>query len=409
MKLWITAALLASPLTDDWPGIAGPTGDRHTTETLEAKSLTEPEEVWRIETPGGFSSFAVAGPRAYTLVLRSGRECLVCLNAETGKERWAKVLGAADYDGGGGAGADGNKGGDGPRATPLVSGSSVYVYDANLVLWSFDQKTGQERWKVDVLKDHEGRQIRWQNASAPVIADGMVLIAGGGAGQTMMGIHACSGEIAWHHGDDTLTHATPAVAEFGGKTQVIYYLRKGLTSVDAKSGEVLWSVEYPFNVSSAASPVVSGDLVYVSAGYGVGAAVWRIHAKDDGFEPEFLWRKRNDLMNHWSTPVEKDGFLYGMFSFKEYGDGPLKCVEVETGEERWSTEGFGPGNVILAGDKIIALSDAGEVVLCDATPKEYNERGRAKLVEGKCWSSPTLAAGKLYVRSTTEGVAIEAN
>ena len=39
--------------------------------------------------------------------------------------------------------------------------------------------------------------------------------------------------------------------------------------------------------------------------------------------------------------------------------GPLKCVEVATGKVMWDKAGFGAGNVILAGDKVLALTDDG--------------------------------------------------
>jgi outer membrane protein assembly factor BamB len=113
------------------------------------------------------------------------------------------------------------------------------------------------------------------------------------------------------------------------------------------------------------------------------------------------------LANHWSTPVFKDGYLYGMFQFKEYGSGPLKCVELATGKVKWSKPGFGPGNVILVGNNVLALSDAGELVVVEATPASYKESGRAKVVEGKCWSTPVLSNGHVYVRSTKEAACFD--
>ena len=108
-------------------------------------------------------------------------------------------------------------------------------------------------------------------------------------------------------------------------------------------------------------------------------------------------------MNHWSTPVCIDGHLYGMFGFKEYGDGPLKCVELATGEVKWSHQGFGPGGVILVDNHLIATSDTGEVVLSKATPTAYKELGRFKAINGKCWTHIAYSDGQIYVRSTQEG------
>ena len=81
-----------------------------------------------------------------------------------------------------------------------------------------------------------------------------------------------------------------------------------------------------------------------------------------------LWLKPNRLINHWSTPVVHDGHLYGIFEFKKYGKAPLQCVELATGEIKWAERGFGPGNCILVGDKLVVLSDTGEVVIAAASP-----------------------------------------
>ena len=64
-----------------------------------------------------------------------------------------------------------------------------------------------------------------------------------------------------------------------------------------------------------------------------------------------------------------------MFSFKKYGDGPLQCIELKTGRVKWSEDGYGPGNVILAGKHLLALSDKGELSVVEATPNFYNELG----------------------------------
>ncbi len=154
--------------------------------------------------------------------------------------------------------------------------------------------------------------------------------------------------------------------------------------------------------STAASPIVFENYVYGSAGYGVGAKLFEIK----GNEASLVWEKPNRLMNHWSTPVFHDGHLYGMFSFKKYGRGPLECVDPMTGEIKWSERGFGPGNCIVVNGKIIALSDSGELVVAEATPDKYVELSRNKVLNGKCWSMPAIVDGKIYLRSTAEGACV---
>jgi len=395
-----------------WPQYRGLGHDGKTTERVSSKwPASGPKEIWKAPMAGGFSSITVADGRAFTLVLREvegvQHEVVLAVDAATGKELWMVPLAPSKYDGGGDSGTNDNKGGDGPRSTPSVDGRMVYVMSARLVLHGLDAKTGQKVWSKDLMKDHAGRNISWQNAASPLVEGNAVYVAGGGVGQGLLAFDKKTGEVIWKGQDDKMTHATPVAATIQGVRQVIFFTQTGLVSVAPKSGEVLWRYDFKYNVSTAISPVVAGDVVYCSAGYGVGAGSVKISKQGGKLAATEVWRKTGQLMNHWSTPVFKDGYLYGMFSFKEYGNGPLKCVELATGKEVWSQAGFGPGNVTLAGDKLVVLSDAGHLVVVEANPKAYNELARAKVVSGKCWSTPTLSDGRVYARSTKEGVCVD--
>ena len=411
----LCAFLLSSvPFADaqSWPQYRGPNGDG--TPAAESAAIEwsggQPKELWKTETALGFSSFAVADGRAITLVAAesdSGSilQTCVALNAETGEPLWSYGLNKHDYDGrGGAAGARGNKGGDGPRSTPTIDGDRVYVYDSQLLLVCLKADSGELVWKADVLNDYQGRNIKWSNAISPVVDGGRVYVAGGGAGQSMMAFDKLTGEVIWKTGDEKMTHATPVVREIQGKQQVIFFMQSGLIALDPNDGSEQWRAPFDYRTSSAASPVTAGNLVYCSAGYGVGAGLFEI---GDSMSVKEVWKKPNRLMNHWSTPVLHDGHLYGLFSFKRYGVGPLQCVELATGEVKWSKKGFGPGNCILVGQKLVVLSDSGELVLVKAAPEAYEELARAKVLRGKCWSTPAYSDGKVFVRSTLEGACFE--
>jgi outer membrane protein assembly factor BamB len=331
-------------------------------------------------------------------------EALVCLDAAKGKEKWVAPLSVASkYDGGGDAGTKDNKGGDGARTTPVVSGGKVYAIDSFLVAWCFDAKTGKEVWKHDVMADNAGVMIKWQNAASPLIDGDLFFLAGGGSGQGLMALDKNTGKEVWKAEDDKMTHATPIVATLHGEKQVIFFTQIGLVSVVPASGKVLWRAPHPFAVSTAASPVVWEDIVYCSSGYGVGASCFKIAKSGSGYEAQPLWRREKECFNHWSTPVVKDGFLYGMFSFKEYGAGPLACVDIRTGKDVWKEPGFGPGQVVLAGDTVIATSDKGELVFAKANSEKYEELKRDDVMDGKVWSYPVVAYDHVYARSTVEG------
>jgi outer membrane protein assembly factor BamB len=412
----LAAAATVSAATgnpNEWATFRGPNHDG----TVAAPKVSDwkkvsLKEVWKSETPAGFSSFAVAGGKAYTIVTGetdgNRSEVLVCLDAAKGKELWQKPLSViGKYDGGGDAGTPDNKGGDGPRSTPVINGDKVYVIDSNLGVFCFEAATGKPVWSRDVLKDNAGVQIKWQNAASPLIDGDILLMCGGGAGQALLGLDKNTGNVVWKGEDDKMTHATPILADILGVHQAIFFTQTGLVAVTPADGKVLWRAPFPFKVSTAASPVVFEDIVYCSAGYGVGGGAFKISKSGAGLSAEPIWRRENECFNHWSTPVVKDGYLYGMFSFKEYGAGPLACVDIRTGKDLWQEAGFGPGQVILADDKIVALSDKGEVVVVEANPAKYVELKREDVLDGKVWSYPVLAYGHLYARSTKEGVCLE--
>ena len=410
-SLCLAAIIAAVPDSQpaDWTQYRGPTHDGSSPEklTVSAWPSRGVKQVWKSPTPHGFSSFAVAGGRAFTIVMEEvdgvNREACLALNAETGIKTWSQILNVAKYDGGGNSGAKNNKGGDGPRSTPSTDGDRVYIYDGRMKLHCYDAKNGKSVWTRDLVSEHGGKAIRWQNATTPIIDGELIFICGGGEDQSLLAINKLSGMTVWKGESDPGTHASPIVTMMHGERQVIFFTQKGLVACNTLSGEVLWRAKHPFKVSTAASPVVEGDIVYCSSGYGVGASAFQVTKAGGEYSVKQLWRKRNKLMNHWSTPVCIDGHLYGMFQFKEYGDGPLKCVELATGKIKWSQSGYGPGGVVLVDGHLIATSDTGEVVISKANSNKYRELGRFQAVEGKCWTHVAYSNGQIYVRSTKEG------
>jgi len=411
LSLGLAAVLTAGAA--DWPQYRGPNHDGTTAEKVAKWPAAGPKVLWKVPTPTGFSSFAVSQGKAFTVVKRNvegaDREVCVALDANTGQELWASPVGLAKYQGGGDDGAKDNKGGDGPRSTPSVGGKLVYVLNAQLRLAALDLGTGKEVWAKDLIKEFNGRNIGWLNAASPLLDGDLVFVAGGGPGESLLAFKQKDGALAWKGQDEKITHATPTLATIAGVRQVIFFMQSGLVSVAADSGRLLWKHKFDFSVSTAASPVVGGDIVYCTAGYGVGSAAIKLVKTGEAFAVRELWRLKGNkpVANHWSTPVFLNGHLYGIFGFKDYGTGPMKCVELATGKVMWEQKGFGSGQVILVGNQVLALSDDGELVLVDAQPQAYTEVARAKVLAGKCWSTPVLSGGRVYARSTQEAVCLE--
>ncbi len=405
--------LTALPLrAADWSQYRGPNLDGSTPEKIAPWPAGGPKVLWKVPSTNGFSSFAVGGTRCFTIEGRDAdgapQEVLVARDAGTGKELWSAPLGSAKFDGGGDSGTKENKGGDGPRSSPATNGAHVFTLSGQLVLQSFDASSGKELWKKDLKADFAGRNIQWQNAASPLLEGGLLYVAGGGPGSSLLAFNAADGAVVWKAFDEKMTHASPIAATILGQRQVIFFVQSGLVAVEPKTGRELWRYAFNYSTSTAASPVVGGDIVYCSAGYGVGAGAVRVAKAGDKWTATEIYRLRgNTIANHWSTPVASGGFLYGMFQFKEYGKGPVKCVDLKDGSVKWEQAGFGPGQVILAGDKVLALTDAGELVIFEPKPDAYHELARAKVLDGKCWGTAILSGGRVFARSTKEAVCLD--
>ena len=262
------------------------------------------------------------------------------------------------------------------------------------------------------MAEYAGVTIYWQNAASPLIVGDLVIVNGNGPNQCLLAFHKLDGSLAWKGQSDGMTHSTPVATTIGGVPQVIFFAQSGLVSAAPETGAILWRFPLNYNFTSvAASPVVAGDLVYCSRAYAgslssalAGAVVVSVTNVSGSFSAEKIWYKTNQLMNHWCTPVQYNGHLYGM-----YGQGALefKCIEMATGLQNWSMPGFGYGSVLVVNGKILALTDDGELALVDPNPAAYTELARYRPLTGKCWNVAAISNGRIYVRSTTEAAALD--
>jgi outer membrane protein assembly factor BamB len=392
----------STAMAGEWPEYRGPTHDSVSTEKLSPWK-SEPKVVWKLKMGNGLGTYAVSGGKAYLYALEQGRESCIAIDANSGKPLWAVPIDKTTTD---------RSGEPAPRSTPAVSDGRVYVMSTFLKLACLDANTGKIIWGHDLNAEFQGQQNtsgikNWGSAESPVIDGDLVFVVGGGPGKSLMAFDKKTGKVAWAQGDEKLTHTTPTVATILGVKQVIFFVQSGLVACETTTGKELWRYAFPFSTSTAASPVVYEDIVYCSAGYNVGGGACRIAKSGSGFSAAKIWYTKNNNINHWSTPVCKDGYLYGLFGFKEFHKEPLKCVEIATGKVLWSQEGFGQGGVQLVGDHLVVQGEDGQVVLVDASPKGYNEVGRTQPIQYKCWNMPVVSDGKLYTRSTTEAVCLD--
>lgn len=113
-----------------------------------------------------------------------------------------------------------------------------------------------------------------------------------------------------------------------------------------------------------------------------------------------IW-KNERMQNRLATSVLYDNHLYGFHRTI------LKCIDANTGVEKWKTRGFGEGTLMLADGHLIILGDRGKLGLVEATASAYHKAASAEVLSGLCWTVPTLANGRLYARNEKEMVCLD--
>ncbi|HEX7899878.1 MAG TPA: PQQ-binding-like beta-propeller repeat protein [Planctomycetota bacterium] len=378
-------ALTLALLVDDWTIWRGPAKTGISAETVAPWPEGGPKAAWKAEVGVGFSSFVVAGGRAYTIGWAEDQEHLYALDVETGKtlwkHSWPSDLGDKYFEGG-------------PCSTPTIDGDRLYALGRWGELFHLDAATGAVVWKKDLRKETRAKVPDWGFSGSPRIHGHLLLINMGGAG---LAVDHKNGNIVWKSSDDEAGYSTPLPFRTAAGELALVSSGKAWIAVDPLTGgeawRIPWLTQYGVN---AADPVVSGDLVFVTSAYGKGCGLFRMGAAAPVWESKVL-------SCQMSPPVLIDGHLYG-FDGMSGKVSRLKCVELRTGKQVWAQDGLGCGTLSAAGGDLLVLSEKGELILTPATPSGFAPKARAEVVEGKCWTPPVLANGRLYVRTAAGDV-----
>ncbi len=377
----------AARAADDWPQWRGPNRDgvARGTGLLSSWPSDGPRVVWKAETGEGYSSPIVAGGRVFLLVQQGENEAVVCRDAGDGRELWRHAYPARFHNA---------EAGTGPHSTPAVAGDCVYTVGATGKFHCLDVRTGTVRWVHDLLAEFQVTNQEYGVSFSPLIeGNRVVTMPGGPNGSSVVAFDRIDGRLVWKALDDRAGYSSPVAATLAGRRQVVCLTAESVVGLAPEDGKLLWKYPWPlFKDCNVATPVVVGDYVFISSGYSKGCSLLEITA-DGGaaFHARPVY-EHNRMRNHFSTSVIYGDHLYGFDDFF------LAAMDLRTGKVLWKERGFGKGTLLAADGRLIILGDNGRLVLADASPVEFRERARCKLLHGRCWTMPALAGGKLYIR-----------
>lgn len=344
-----------------------------------------PEILWSYEGLGeGHSSPVFANGKIYLSTMIDGEGWIFMFSQD------GKVIRKASY------GKDFTESYPGSRSSVVVDGDLMYMYSGLGELVCMDSETGDEKWRKKVFEDLDGNNIRW-GVNETVLVDGdVVYVTPGGQKNNMVALNRFTGDLIWTSpGKGTLAaYCTPLLVELPARRLLVTHVSDYIIGVDAETGKLLWDYPHPnrYNIHPN-TPVYHSGKLFCFSGYGQGAAMLNLSA--DGSSVEKAWTKP-EIDNQMGGVVLVDGYIYG----SGHNNREWRCLDWETGKESWVSSELGKGVVIYADGMLYCYSDRGELALAKADPKAFEIVSKTKVEMGTAqhWAHPVINNGRLFVR-----------
>lgn len=372
-------------MADDWPNWAGPD---HTGISREigfadewpADGLTP---LWTKEIGIGFSSFSVQGDRLCCMGHVDGQEYVWCLNAITGEVLWKHSYACELID---------NLHEGGPCSTPTIADDHVFALGKEGQMFCLQLSDGSVIWQKNLQEDLGVKLPEWGFSSSPRIWKQQVILEAG----RVASLDRATGRINWQ--TDVHEAGYGSVAVFPHQNQMLLATLDcdGLRVINADDGTEIvfhpWKSPYRTN---STTPIVAGDQIFISTGYNIGCGLFQL--ADGQLNPIY---SSKEMRNHFNNSILHQRFLYG-FDGNSHNSRvvTLRCMDFQTGEVSWTQRNLGCGSLLIVDEKLLILSEAGELVLARATPDAFQELARSPFLEGRCWTVPVVAHGRVYGRN----------
>ena len=383
----------------DWRQWRGPQRNGVSAETglLQEWPKQGPRMAWQAKDIGdGYAAPSIVGNRIYILSNRGlDNEFVQALSTKDGKRIWATTLGKV-----------GNPkqmpSFPAARSTPTLDRGQVYALGSDGDLACVNASNGRIQWKKSLRADFGGVPGLWAYAESPLVDGDAVIVTPGGPKATIVALNKKTGETIWKSavpGGDVAAYASAIAVEAGGRREYVQFLAKGLVAVDAKTGEFLWRYDATGKgITNIRSPLAAAGYIYTAEGNGPGGLIHLASARSAAPEQVYLQR---GLPNSIGGSV-----VVGATHFGTTNDG-LVAADWSSGKVLWQETSVGPGSIVAAGNRLYIHTESGGVVLVEATPDAYREKGRftppgrPKGTRGpmeKAWVYPAIANGRLYIR-----------
>ena len=257
-------ATMNSPISSDWHRWRGPNANGTSPDTNWNPVFPEdgPKEVWKQKVSAGFSSVSVANNRVYTMGNTGSDDLIYCFALEDGKQLWTQSypqsIDPKFYEGG-------------PSATPTIDGDAIYTLSRTGDLFCLEAVSGKVIWSKNVARELRLEIPEWGYSSSVLIQGNLAIVNVGTFGTAF---DKNTGAVIWKTGRDASGYATPVPFNLGNTPALAIFAAGYIVGLKEADGSLLW--RHPWKTDygvNAADPIISGNTVFISSGYGTGCAL----------------------------------------------------------------------------------------------------------------------------------------
>lgn len=403
LSLSVLAFFSITSLThsQEWTRFRGPDGSGVSTATTVPTEITEKDYNWNVELPGsGHSSPVIWGDKIFVTGVdrnEEGLRSLSCLSTKDGSLLWQAKEPFKTYEQ--------HKFNSFAASTPVVDADGVFLSwtsPAGCEVMAFDH-SGKQMWKKNLGKF----QAQHGSSASPVLAAGVLVVCNvhEAADAFIAGLDPKTGKEIWRLARDTsdkASYATPAIyTPKGGPPQLVTSSKAhGLSGIDPTTGKVIWNLNPDFPERCVSSPVITGDIIFVTCGSGGGGKDSLAVRLKDGNKPEVLFKIRKRIP-YVPTGVGYEGFL---FDLTDSGD--LVCLQAEDGKVLWDEPVTRPAysSPVIINGYIYCISREGLLGVAKAS-NMFTKISSHQFPESVD-ATPAVAGGRLYVRTTNRLISI---
>lgn len=286
----------------------------------------------------------------------------------------------------------------GPRSSVTIYNGLVYLCSAMGRIVCFDAETGKEIWAKEMVADFGGMLSYFGYCESLLVDEKVVYCFPGGMESNIVALDRFTGNVVWTSKAlaDNVAYTSPIIINLPERNVFVTMSKNNLLALDTKNGELLWSIKEDSVKQEGKycnTPIYDNGFLYTISGVDYGTGASKLQLAPDGKSVSNVWRN-NNIKNETGGFLKVNNNLYVTTK-----DNKLKALDTTTGEVVDSLRNI-RGSVIFADNRLYCYTDNGNMNLIGFTDDKMAAISKFKIEKGtkEHMAHPVISNGVLYVR-----------